>query len=155
MRIGKFVAEWNYPLGKSECPYAFRWRLDFYWFSFRLHKWLRSDDKRAFHNHPWHFITFILKGGYKDVVRAPEWSHGTVSYEPLGTLLDGSFKKLAWRNKDHQHYVSIEPLTSPVWTFIITFGAPRKYAFWDVLTGKRRNRDKYFIEMGHPPCDEL
>jgi len=139
MRIGKFVFEWNYPLGRKECPYAYRWRLDFYWFSFRIHKWLRSDDDRAYHNHPWHFLTIPLRRGYWD--QQPNAGKQWVD-EPI------------FRNKDHKHWVQIIDGYCPVWTFIITFGAPRRYAFFDVLTGKRKNRDKYFIEHGHPPCDE-
>lgn len=142
MRVGKFVAEWRHPLGIAECPYAYRWRLDFYFFSFRIHKWIGSDDTRAFHNHPWHFITFILKGYYFDWT---PWGEGGEKCQVVTSW--------AWRNKDHRHYVDIPKNESPVWTFIITFGAPRRYAFWDVITGKRKNRDKYFIEHGHPPCE--
>lgn len=140
MKIGKFVFEWNYPLGKPECPYAYRWRLDFYFFSFRIHKWLRSDDNRAYHNHPWHFITFPLARGYWDHREnaKPCW----VQHRPR------------FRRKRYRHWVQILEDFNPVWTFIITFGRPRRYSFFDVKTGKRKNRDKYFIEHGHPACDE-
>lgn len=59
---------------------------------------------------------------------------------------------VAFRKRNHEHYVEI--LQSPTWSFVITFGAPQKYHFVNVTTGKRKTRDKYFIEEGHPPCDE-
>lgn len=33
----------------------------------RVHHILRSDDDRAFHDHPWTYLTIILKGGYVEV----------------------------------------------------------------------------------------
>ena len=67
MKIGKyFVFEWNKPLCVDGKYFSYRWRLDFYLFSFRVHKWLCSDDKRAYHSHPNNIISFILKGRYFD-----------------------------------------------------------------------------------------
>lgn len=146
-RLWKFIFEWNYPLGREECPYAYRWRLDFYWFSFRIHKWISSDDTRAFHNHPWHFITFVLKGYYIDVT--PQLLTPNISQKEY--VKQYTFH---YRNKDHKHYVEIPKEQSPVWTFVTTFSKPRKYAFWNVKTGKRKNRDKYFIEEKEAPCGE-
>lgn len=44
----------------------------------RVHKILRSDDDRALHDHPWPYVTVILKGGYfevtnKDGVEVSTW----------------------------------------------------------------------------------
>ncbi len=35
--------------------------------SARVHRILRSDDDRVFHDHPWSYLTIILKGGYWEV----------------------------------------------------------------------------------------
>jgi hypothetical protein len=37
----------------------------------RVHEILRSDDDRAFHDHPWSYLTIILRGGYTEV--KPLW----------------------------------------------------------------------------------
>lgn len=132
-----FVFEWANPLGRTECPYAYRWRLDFYYFSFRFHYWLASDDTRAYHNHPYNFLTFVLFGRYKDI--QPDY---------IDTLSTFSMRL---RLRAHKHYVKI---LKPTLTFLITFGKPSRYSFWDVDTNKKRNRDKYFIERGHPNCYE-
>lgn len=36
----------------------------------RLHHILRSDDDRALHDHPWWYLSIILKGGYWEVTKA-------------------------------------------------------------------------------------
>lgn len=66
----------------GEGPYMLRWwlfgtskkrddygnpqpRRPFGW-SFYLHIFLRSDDDRALHDHPWDFWTFLLVNGYRE-----------------------------------------------------------------------------------------
>ena len=63
----KAIFIWNQKLGREECPYMRRWVIDLYFFSIRLHHWMASDDQRHYHDHPWDFISLILKGGYMDV----------------------------------------------------------------------------------------
>lgn len=36
-------------------------------FAVRMHHILRSDHDRAFHDHPWWYLTIILRGGYTEV----------------------------------------------------------------------------------------
>jgi len=133
-----FVFEWKFPLGNLSCPYAYRWRLDFYLLSFRLHYWFGDDDKRAFHDHPWAFITFILFGGYYDVTEN-------------GRQL---VKWCAYRKRNHKHYVQMIHKNSKCLSFIITFGKPKRYSFYLTDGSHRRwTRDKYFHKLGHPICD--
>ena len=53
-------------IGGKENPYLLRWwvipRNRF--FNVYLHKFLRDDDDRALHDHPWLSLSVILKGGY-------------------------------------------------------------------------------------------
>lgn len=32
-----------------------------------LHKFMRSDEDRALHDHPWSFLSIILRGGYFEI----------------------------------------------------------------------------------------
>lgn len=34
------------------------------WFNVYLHQFLRSDDDRALHDHPWHWASLLLRGSY-------------------------------------------------------------------------------------------
>lgn len=122
-------------LGLAECPYLRRWVLDFGPFALRLHRWTASDDSRAFHDHPWWFVTVVLWGGYIDV--SPE------GRDRLGL---GSVR---FRPAEHRHTVEVEHV--PTWTLLVTGRPSRRWGFW-VDGEKLIKRDKYFAEHGHHPC---
>lgn len=58
----------DFIIGKPEAPYLKRWwliprnRL----FNIYLHQFLRSDDDRALHDHPWPNVSILLKGEYTE-----------------------------------------------------------------------------------------
>ena len=64
----RFQIRWREALGNSKCPYLYRWTFLFFGYSIRLHHWLKSDDRRFFHDHGSDLISIILKGEYKNVV---------------------------------------------------------------------------------------
>lgn len=87
-----------------------------------LHKFLRSDNDRAYHDHPWNYISWIVAGeGY--------WEN-----QP-----DGSYWRPRWsiqkRSKYHKHWVGIFTkgvfsIKSPVWTIALLYGKRRDWGFW-------------------------
>lgn len=131
-----FQFRWREPLGHDVCPYAHRTLLNLGWFSIRLHEWHRSDDKRFMHDHPWHFVTFVLRGSYTDV-----------SAEGRDVLTAGSVR---YRRADHAHYVEVPP-TGAV-TIIFTSRVVRNWGFW--VKGKFVRPLRFFGKYGHPPCSE-
>lgn len=137
----KFQVRWNEPLGRKECPYAYRWVFIFFGYSIRVHRWLRSDDKRYKHNHPWWFITFVIKGEYTDVARLSE----TIDlYDQVKTF------QFRYRKSNHTHYVVPIPNT---WTILLTGKPLNKWGFW--IRGRYLRPLRYFKRFGNPPCNEL
>lgn len=67
-KFKRFQVRWKEKLGKPECPYLYRWTFIFFGFSIRLHHWIKSDDKRFFHDHSCNLISIILKGWYFNVM---------------------------------------------------------------------------------------
>lgn len=132
-----FTIKWGQRLGRSECPYMRRWALVLGLFSIRVHHWYRSDDDRAFHDHPWWFITLVLKGGYTDVSPAGRDHLG------LGSI--------RFRPALHQHTAKVDP--GGAWTVILTGPNVRTWGFW--INGKFKKSNKWFFERGHHPCDQL
>ena len=130
-----FQLRWREPLGRPECPYLYRWTLILFGFSIRLHHWIRSDDKRHFHDHPVDFISIVLRGWYTNVT--PE----------------GSFRVQApacWISRgDKRHYLDIP--TGGAWTLLICSRPYRKWGFW--VNGRRLRPLAYFHKYGTPPCD--
>ncbi|SID67872.1 Protein of uncharacterised function (DUF550) [Mycobacteroides abscessus subsp. abscessus] len=56
------------PIGaEGEAPYLLRWYVipRNRWLNIYLHKFLRDDDDRALHDHPWWFVSLMLWGQYK------------------------------------------------------------------------------------------
>lgn len=60
-------------------PYLDRWVLYVHGYSLRLHKFYRGDDDRAWHSHPWWFITFPLSTYVESVRAGGHWTRREVA----------------------------------------------------------------------------
>lgn len=129
------ILKWREKLGLPTCPYLIRWRVETRFGSVRLHHWLGPDDGRAFHDHPWWFVTLVLRGGYTD--KSPEGEEhlraGAVKYRPAL----------------HRH--TVVPDAGGCWTIIVTGKRMRSWGFW--ANGvKFVKANKWFAGRGHHPC---
>lgn len=111
-------------------PYLTRWYL------FRtaplaifLHRFHRSDEDRALHDHPWSFITCILwRGYYEHTVHCPCGDQACSFPEPR--------KKRKWpgmicyRPAEWRHRVELID-QKPAWTLVIRFRERRDWGFWE------------------------
>lgn len=103
-----------------------RWRIiELPWFRVYLHCIEESDQDAHQHNHPWNYLSLILRGGY--VEHSTKWD------------LEG--KPLAWRTKfctpgmfvrhsrSDTHKLSV--IVKPTWTLVMCFG---KHNVWGYRT---------------------
>jgi hypothetical protein len=102
--------------------------------SVRVHHWLSADDDRAFHDHPWWFLTIVLRGGYVDQSPAGE----DEVFAPA----------VRFRHALHRH--TVYPGPRGAWTLVITGPRKRSWGFW--RDGKFRKANKWFSTWGHHPC---
>lgn len=130
VRIG-----WHEKLGLPGCPYVIRWNVETPIGSVRLHHWLGPDDDRAYHDHPWWFVTLVLHGGYRDD-----------SPEGVDELHAGSVR---FRRALHRH--TVIPHSGGAWTLMITGRKMRSWGFW--RNGKFFKANKWFLRFGHHPCN--
>jgi hypothetical protein len=95
---------WRYRLWKSR-------RCSLY-----LHEFLRSDRSRCLHDHPWWFVSVVLRHGYREVMAdGPHWRRpGSVLIRPGATF----------------HRIEVDPGTRP-WSLVIV---GRKSRPWGFLT---------------------
>ena len=119
-------------IGGAEDPYLRRWYLiprnpliNVY-----LHQFLRSDDDRALHDHPWWFVSLILRGAYTEVTeRGSIWR---AAAEPRRQYW--GCRVLAFRRAEWRHRVQLSMLSpqreAPAWTLIITGRRTRSWGFW-------------------------
>lgn len=83
-----------------------------------LHHFHASDDDRAFHDHPWSFVTFLFHHGY--------WEH-----TPKGRFWRRRFSLLR-RPATWRHIVELE---KPTWTLVFRFKRVREWGFHVPGTG--------------------
>jgi len=126
-----FQIRWKEALGEKSNPYLFRWTFIFFNYSIRIHHWLRSDDKRFFHDHPYDFISIILKGKYTNVTPEGRFE-----------VKQGSM----WKSKaENRHYLDIPK--EGAWTLLLC-GKPRiKWGFW-IKPNKKLRPLEYFHRYG-------
>lgn len=93
------------------------------WLNVYLHKFLHDDEDRATHDHPWNFVSIILRGGYFERV-------GQLSTQ-LQVRLAPS---VAYRPAEHSHRVilhrGMDHEIIPAWTIVITGRVVRDWGFW-------------------------
>lgn len=136
-------------LGGQDNPYLFRWWLipRNKYFNIYLHKFLRSDDDRALHDHPWANISIILKGKYTEIMPADRFKW--LSEDDRKTIRKRRypfvpiFRDANWIHKvelDHINPAFTLAVTKekPVWTLFITgpwrrqwgFHCPKEWRHW-------------------------
>ena len=87
-----------------------------------LHRFMRSDDDRALHDHPWQSVSLLLKGAYLEVLDRGEHAWAAPA--------------IIFRAAEHRHrLVLVEG--QPVWTIFITGRKLRDWGFWCGDRGER------------------
>lgn len=126
----KFQVRWKEKIGKPECPYLYRWTFLFFGFSLRIHHWIRSDDRRFFHDHACDFISVILKGRYTNVT--PDGR----SQVKAGSVWFAKAEK--------RHYLDIPK--GGAWTVLLCGRPYHKWGFY--VKGHKWRPLRYFHKFG-------
>ncbi|MGE0425288.1 MAG: hypothetical protein AB7O88_23720 [Reyranellaceae bacterium] len=124
-------------IGGADNPYLKRWWLipRNRFFNVYLHRFLRSDDDRALHDHPWWNLSMLLDGRYVEHTI----SAGGINVRTERRAGDWKFRRA---NAAHR----IELVDGPCWTLFITgprlrewgFHCPRGWVHWrDFTSGPR------------------
>ena len=140
-----FQIRWAERLGDPEHPYLIRWTFIIFGFSIRIHHWLRSDDRRYFHDHAADFISIVLWGRYWNTI-------------PVDPELPPSrnLKRSIWYSKAEQrHYLNIPK--EGAWTLLLEGRPRRKWGFYVPRSGELEVRKmrplRYFHKFGIAQAD--
>ncbi len=115
-------------IGGEANPYMLRWYVipQNRFFKIFIHKFLRDDDDRAPHDHPWWFLSLMLKGMYLDLT--PNYASG---------WLEGRLRRagsIEFHRADYQHRVELrsnpDGTKRPCWTLVITGPKSRQWGFY-------------------------
>ena len=109
-------------------------------FNIFLHKFLRSDSDDL-HDHPWPYMTIVLKGGYWEWIPKTAWNPIT-GYD----IIIG--EQRLWRGPGHfrlckatsLHRIELNPDVSDCWTLFIPGKRKRE---WGFLTHRNWKNQKW------------
>ena len=109
----------DFIVGGVETPYLLRWWLipRNRFFNVYLHKFLRSDDDRALHDHPWVNLSILLSGEYVEHSILAGGVHTAIKYQA------GQWK---WRRAVAAHRIEID---APCWSLFMTGPIVREWGF--------------------------
>lgn len=88
----------------------------------RVHCTRRSDQDRDRHDHPWHFVSVILRTGYTEELEVPN----------AGGLADRRrFRPgdVLFRHAEHRHRLELDEGTE-CWSLVFTAPKCREWGFW-------------------------
>lgn len=111
----------DFVIGGTERPYLRRWwliprnRL----FNVYLHQFMRSDDDRALHDHPWANCSVLLRGYYVEHTIDAGGIHRR-SFRIAGDIVFRRSGRMAHR---------VELIDGPCWTIFITGPRYREWGF--------------------------
>ena len=101
-----------------------------------IHQFHRSDNDRHYHDHPWNFISFILKGSYIEHWPMTMWKDSTAGSYRVTSDIQQCHRRFSIikRPKTWKHWVELstddccnEPVES--WTLVLLYGERRDWGF--------------------------
>lgn len=124
--------------GRDTGPYLIRWAINTPLFGVKLHHILRSDEDRDLHDHPWSFLSVILRGGYWEH-QATEPLTGpvtdprcdlryTATGRPVTTRRWYGPGSVLWRPSPSPHRLEL-PAGQSAWSLVITGPKNREWGF--------------------------
>lgn len=135
-------------------PYLIRYHLfGCRWFKVRLHHILLSDPD-CLHDHPWDFISIILKGGYREHYSYSQWCRKNCVEESKDTSSSSdkvygnwfNAGSVLYRRAEYRHSLELKRISRPIlggychkietqscWTLVIMFRRKREWGFWTKL----------------------
>jgi hypothetical protein len=126
----------DFVVGGRENPYMQRW-----WviprnplFNIYLHRFLRSDDDEALHDHPWLNVSYLLDGEYIEY---------SILAGGVTTAIRYKAGNLKFRRAKTAHRIEID---QPCWSLFITgpivrewgFHCPKGWRHWKVFTDGKK-----------------
>lgn len=107
-------------IGGEADPYMLRWWLipRTRFFNIYLHRFLRSDDDRALHDHPWWNVSLLLEG---------EYTEHTIAAGGVNQRTVRKAGEMKARGAKSAHRIEIH--AGPCWTLFITGPKIRQWGF--------------------------
>lgn len=114
----------------------------------KLHRIIRPDHDRAMHDHPWDFLSIVLRGGYTEAVEPKGFvpSRHVVAVHPWRRIRWASFH----RAEDLHRIVKLER-NRPAWTLVLSGRKRRAWGFVEGPGAPWERWDLYLERIGRQP----
>ena len=100
-----------------------------------LHRFHRSDDAGALHNHPWKWaVSLVLKGGYSEERRVPDRS-GAEDGRGQYVVKRSTVRPWSLNFLTHRDFHRVDLLAEEAWTLFLVGPLVQSWGFWDRNTG--------------------
>lgn len=126
-----FMERFVVPDYDSDYDYLVRWRvIQTPWFGIYLHRFDTPDPRPTLHDHPWPFVSFVLRGGYSEVAASRKMAlriHGGQDW-PYGL-----HRRVRWVNVKRTgefHWIS-HLRRVPTWTLMFVGRRQRTWGYLD------------------------
>lgn len=94
------------------------------WFAIYLHRLGTPDSRPVLHDHPWSFVSFILRGGYIEKRLNKHTMQAELRYRRWVNIM----------RRDDAHYI-VELDREPTWTLLFVGKRRRTWGYWRKMTG--------------------
>lgn len=107
--------------------YLRRWRIvQTPWFAVYLHKIATPDKDRDLHDHPWPFVSLVLRGGYDELL----WTGREDAHEHRGPHMERrGWLSIGFRRATDAHRI-VRLHHAPTWTLVFTGRRRRSWGFY-------------------------
>lgn len=112
------------------------WRL-------RIHHFVRGDEDRELHNHPWYGLSLILSGGYREEYRAP--NEDTLQLDVVRTR---DVKPWRFNFITPRTFHRVDLLERDAWTLFLSSPSNETWGFWNRKTGEYEPFEEFFARKG-------
>jgi len=123
----------DFIIGGHERPYLKRWWLvRNRWCAIYLHQFLRDDDDRALHDHPWANVSIVLRGGYIEVTPGYYSTDGVGRTRPAFDAVTRTTRfagDVVRRSATDAHRIELFG-TAECWTLFLCGPIVRDWGFW-------------------------
>lgn len=109
------------------------------WFSWYLHR-IHKADQDHLHSHPWHFVSVILKGSYRELVQKSPEEYSNFKLKSPGAV--------AFTNRRWFHKIECV-LKKPVYTMVFVWGGNFEGDKWHYLVGGKAIPFEQYREIKH------
>lgn len=126
--------------------YMERWVLTYPFGMVRIHKIISSDVDYHLHDHPWDFVTIMLKGSYCEHTPI----NNKAKVYPCATSMEYHFAPSArFIRADEYHRLTVN--RGPIWTLVLTGRKKNKWGFltrdgklqWREVEGQMRVKNEH------------